>query len=134
MNLAFYGTLRDPEILTLIAGEAIRQRFHTVRSVKGWQCLHIEGEAYPLLRREATAHTEFSLYHNCTLEEWQCLAAYEGEEYSWTHIVIDGLEYRVFVAKEHIQASDDSWTLQAFQAHLKQSYLTELADSLRSFS
>ncbi len=80
MNLAFYGTLRDPDVLHLIRAGKPDSGFFCSRTVKGWICLRIDGEAYPLLRSDPSATAIFHLYHDCSEVSWRRLIEYEGPE------------------------------------------------------
>ena len=126
MNLAFYGTLRDPDILALVTGEDLLSQYRGSLSVQGWACLRIEGEAYPLLRSDPTAITIFHLYHDCSEVSWRRLVNYEGSEYDWIEMEIAGQDYRVFMADPLLPASDEFWDLQTFQTRDKEIYQKEI--------
>ncbi len=130
MNLAFYGTLRDPDILGLVTGEDLLPHYVGSQSVPGWACFRIEGAAYPLLRSDPNASTIFHLYHDCSKAAWRRLLAYEGREYGWTEIEIARQNYRVFMADPSLQASDEPWDLGIFQNRDKEQYQRGL-DSYR---
>jgi hypothetical protein len=126
MNLAFYGTLRDPDILNAIVGKDLESSFHKSISVKGWVCLRIEGVPYPLLRSNPTASTVFHLYHDCSEVSWRRLVAYEGSDYDWVDLTIEDSTYRVFMADPLLSASDEIWDLKIFQDRDKAIYQLEL--------
>lgn len=128
MNLAFYGTLRDPDILEAIVGKDLESSFYKSISVKGWACLRIEGVAYPLLRSDPAASTIFHLYHECSEVSWRRLLAYEDSEYGWVEMDIEGRTYRVFMADPLLLASDEVWDLKIFQDRDKAIYQLELDD------
>lgn len=125
MNLAFYGTLRDPDILRSIVPELEGAAFQSI-TVQGWACLRIEGEAYPLLRSDPSAATIFHLYHDCSEVSWRRLVDYEGSEYFWTAVAIEGQCYRIFMAEPMVKASPELWDLETFQRHYKVSYQKQL--------
>lgn len=126
MNLAFYGTLRDPEILARVSGLDLGACYQGTKSVSGWACYHIEGTPYPLLLAARDHSTAFSLYQNCPEAAWQRLVDYEGDEYSWVEIEIDGAHYRVFVAVDGTKTAYVPWDLEAFQAGHKAEYMRSL--------
>ena len=126
MNLAFYGTLKDPDILALVTGDDLLSHYAGSISVQGWACPRIEGAAYPLLRSDSTASTAFHLYHDCSELSWRRLLDYEGSEYVWTEIEIAGQIYRVFMADPLLTASDEPWDLQTFQSRDKELYQKEI--------
>ena len=126
MNLAFYGTLRDPDILRFVIGDELESHFYKIITVQGWACLRIEGEAYPLLRSDPTAATIFHLYHDCSEVSWRRLVAYEGHEYTFREMDIEGRPYRVFMAEPKVSASLEIWSLDTFQSQDKFSYQNEL--------
>lgn len=126
MNLAFYGTLRDPDILAIVTGEDLVSHYVASLSVQGWACLKIKDEAYPLLRSDPRSSTIFHLYHDCSEVSWRRLVAYEGREYGWTEIAIAGHNYRVFMADPSLASSDEPWDLSTFQVRDKELYQIEI--------
>ncbi|MBC7661068.1 MAG: hypothetical protein H7249_15325 [Chitinophagaceae bacterium] len=128
MNLAFYGTLRDPDILQRVTKGELESRLFKIITVKGWACLRIEGEAYPLLRSDASACTAFHLYHECSEVSWRRLLAYEGDEYTFTVLTFEGTDYHVFMAEPTVNTSGEHWDFDAFQRLDKVRYLAELSD------
>ncbi len=132
MNIAFYGTLRDRDILTLIAGHDIHDKFYGTAAVKGWASMRIQGASYPLLRSDPHSTTIFHLYHDCSEVSWRRLVEYEGEEYGFATMEIAGHSYRVFMAGPDCAASDEAWTLESFQQNLKRRYLSELGSGFPS--
>lgn len=126
MNLAFYGTLRDPDVLKLVMGGTSLNSQATTVAVKGWACLRIEGEAYPLLRSDPDATTTFDLYHDISQESWRRLVDYEGDEYFPGLIEINERSYHVFLAESFVNPSPETWTLELFQTRDKILYLRGL--------
>lgn len=127
MNLAFYGTLRDPDILRLVTGDDLLPCYSRSIAVQGWACLRIAGAAYPLLRSDPTASTVFHLYHDCSEVSWRRLLEYEGSEYSWIELAIGERSYRVFMADPCVAASEEIWDLESFQMRDKELYQKEMA-------
>ncbi|MES2746256.1 MAG: hypothetical protein V4655_12570 [Bdellovibrionota bacterium] len=126
MNLAFYGTLRDRDILQHVMGGALHPYFVETRLVKGWVCLRIVDQAYPLLRSDEAAVTTFDLYHDCPDECWQRLVHYEGDEYFLGELSLDGISYNVFLPNSDLQPSTEEWSLETFQRRDKTQYLKDL--------
>ncbi|RZA22076.1 MAG: hypothetical protein EOP10_15895 [Proteobacteria bacterium] len=126
MNLAFYGTLRDRDILHHVVGESLEPYFVETRAVKGWACLRIVDQAYPLLRSDAAAVTTFDLYHETPEDCWRRLVDYEGDEYFPGELSIDGISYTVFLPENDLQPSPEEWSLETFQRRDKTQYLKDL--------
>lgn len=128
MNIAFYGTLRDPEVLYHVLGSpTLDPYFVKSVTVPGWACLRIEGEAYPLLRSDPKAFTTFDLYHDCPEDTWRRLVDYEGDEYFPSQVTIEGRSYQLFLAHSHVRPSSEIWTLETFQLRDKTRYLRKLS-------
>ncbi len=126
MNLAFYGTLRDPDILALVLGKDLISAHPKVVRIPGYRCERIAGEAYPLLRTDLGESTEFDLYHDVSVEVWRKLQEYEGEEYDHGTLDVGGKSYRVFLAKDSVMGSGEDWDLMQFQNRDKAKYIKEL--------
>lgn len=127
MDLAFYGTLRDTDVLHHVVGDALSPFFKETITAQGWLCLRIEGGAYPLLRSEPHAFTTFDLYHDISEESWRRLAEYEGDEYFPASIPLNERFYTVFLPHEALRASTEEWNLSNFQSCYKSQYLKELS-------
>jgi hypothetical protein len=126
MNLAFYGTLRDPDVLRLAARQDLSRCYRGTKSVAGWACYFIAGEAYPMIIARAGASTLFSLYQNCPESAWEHLLDYEGDDYEWSHLPIRGDDYRVFMPRASLQTDFQTWNLERFQTLHKAAYLGTL--------
>lgn len=126
MNLAFYGTLRDPEILARAAQEDLTRCYYDTKSVTGWACYYIEGALYPLLLATENQSTPFSLYRDCPESAWHSLQVYEGDEYAWIELEIEGELYRVFVAAPDAKTEYVPWELDVFQQRHKADYMNNL--------
>lgn len=126
MNLAFYGTLRDPEVLRHVTGRDLDSHFAGTIELSGYECLRIEGEAYPLLRTADQGSTLFDLYHEIPEDSFQRLVAYEGDEYEVEELMISGQCYLVFIARAFVPSSRERWDLSTFQRLYKVDYMRNL--------
>ncbi len=126
MNLAFYGTLRDPDVLASVLGFPLTVQKASEHTLQGFHCERIDGEAYPLLRTDPHRSTVFDLYHDVSEDIWRKLVEYESEDYSYVTLDICNKSYRVFIAKDYIQSTGETWTLEDFQNRYKTSFLKEL--------
>ncbi len=80
MNLGLYGTLQDPEVRTLVLGDAWRNAGWT-GVLHGWARYYVQGETYPGIRRENGAAMDVLVLHDVGPEALAAADAFEGDEY-----------------------------------------------------
>ena len=119
MNLFVYGTLMDPEIMALVAGEAGNGQ--TAR-LSGYVRRRVSGECYPAIVPQAGAVVDGLLYAGLSPKILERLDRFEGENYFRRTVLVELAEEKrvmaqtyVFVDKCRDRLSDENWSLEAFQ-------------------
>lgn len=126
-NLLFYGSLRDPDILTWVAGSNILTQHVGTVTMPGWQAYYVQGELYPILLPMKNAATAVDLYANIPEVCWERIRSYEGDEYELCQWSYQQLEFHYF-APVHVQsASSKVWRLEEFQKRHKEEFLQALS-------
>jgi hypothetical protein len=133
-SLAFYGTLRDPDILQWVAGPSILEAYQGTAWLQDWAAYFIEGERFPVALPVRGSRLEVSLYREVNEDCWQRLRAYEGLDYTWGEWLIEHRAYRYFVGKPTLPLSRKLWTLEEFQQQHKAAYLQEMEWDSRTLS
>lgn len=125
-NWAFYGTLRDLDILEAVVGHDMRAMKSRYFLLHGWAAYHVEGELYPGIRSEAHASLPLTLYQNLAPSIVRRLCAYEGDEYEQDIVLIEGKSFHWFIQKTDTLLSRKIWELEAFQLYEKANYMRSL--------
>lgn len=124
-NLIFYGTLRDPEILELVAGPKIASKYWQSQTISGYSLVFVDGEQYPGLKPQAGASFIADLYVGLSPCEVRTITDYEGDEYQLTSWTLHECCFQIFLPGKSTRLTDSIWDLQYFQKHLKSSYLRD---------
>ncbi|MDF7822959.1 gamma-glutamylcyclotransferase [Pontiellaceae bacterium B12227] len=109
MNLFAYGTLMWPEVLEAVMGRRMTGGSSTL---PGYTRLRAKERHYPVVIQCLEDSVEGVLYTGLTEREFQCLDAFEGEEYDRIEVELGGVRAQVYVlsnAWKHI-ATHEPWT------------------------
>lgn len=94
--LFVYGTLQDPDLLTLVLGRALDRRTVLAASAPGHRAACLSGGIYPGLRRAPGASASGLLLLGLSRFELELLDAFEGEKYQRGElpVIVDGELHR----------------------------------------
>ncbi len=133
MNYLFYGTLRDPEVMELVAGRQILDKRAENVDLSGYGCYFVRGENFPALRVVPTAVTPATLYRNLTAREIHALAAFEGEEYRTQKLSTAHLQNcHYFNYIETSLISSQPWIFEDFLEKHKAKFLVQVQQWIHS--
>ncbi|SME98096.1 gamma-glutamylcyclotransferase family protein [Pseudobacteriovorax antillogorgiicola] len=133
-NYAFYGTLRDSEVLSLVAGSTILTKFHETFDLSDFGAFFVKGQAYPALRACRGKVAKLSLFRNLSPKEESAIIYFEGDEYHRIAKTIQDCSYQIFMAHESVLIDREEWTLQQFQSLHKASYLENIPVWMEGFN
>jgi ADP-ribose pyrophosphatase len=81
MRFFFFGTLRDPDIRAVVAGEAVAAIAVQPATLQGYRLVGVRGESYPALAPDPAGRVAGDLIENVTAAAAARFAFYEGDEY-----------------------------------------------------
>ncbi|MEL6769277.1 MAG: gamma-glutamylcyclotransferase, partial [Pseudomonadota bacterium] len=115
----FFGTLRDPELLSVVLGRSLKAgelRPARAAGVVAWQ---VAGEAYPMLRSDQAQAAEGVLFFPAAPDEVEALRFYEEAEYELLPISVaagdDGFEALYFGATGRLAAGTGAWDFEGWR-------------------
>ncbi|MEL6211353.1 MAG: gamma-glutamylcyclotransferase family protein, partial [Pseudomonadota bacterium] len=115
----FFGTLRDPELLAIVLGRALRSgdvRPARAEGVVAWQ---VAGEAYPMLRIDETRAAEGVLFFPAARDDVEALRFYEEAEYDLlpisVHAGAEAHEALYFGATGKLSAGAGAWDYEGWR-------------------
>ncbi|MEL7171417.1 MAG: NUDIX domain-containing protein [Pseudomonadota bacterium] len=115
----FFGTLRDPELLAIVLGRALRSgdvRPARAEGVVAWQ---VAGEAYPMLRIDETRAAEGVLFFPAARDDVEALRFYEEAEYDLLPISVqagaEAHEALYFGATGKLSAGAGAWDYEGWR-------------------
>ena len=126
MNLLFYGSLRDHDILTWVTGPEILDHFWKTTEMPDWQAYYVEGAGFPVLLPEPNALVKVDLYQSLTEEQMARLNAYEGDDYRLEYWDTPDGRFYFYRGQNTLRASRQIWHLEGFQSHHKALFLKQL--------
>ncbi|MEM9784611.1 MAG: hypothetical protein AAF899_19345, partial [Pseudomonadota bacterium] len=122
MTLFFFGTLRDPALLEIVIGRALRPGEIRPATAPGRRTWQIVGEDYPILRVEAAGSSGASsgasadgiLFAPASKAEHEAIAFYEEAEYALSPITVDTatgpVEAHFFDATDLVTMGPAAWS------------------------
>lgn len=129
MDYFFYGTLRDPDVLSLVLGRRIAPVRLKPARLAGYRCFYVKGANFPVI----VPGTPDDTVEGCVLQavdahEARRLRRYEGAQYSeaTVSVAVEGrgtAAARVFRPRAGLAASEEPWRLDAWQRRHKRDYL-----------
>ena len=128
MNFAFYGSLRDPDVLYKVAGPgAVAKHVEDIR-LKGFKTVYVKGYSFPVVVQDLAAYATFSLYKNLDPYEAQMIRAFEDDGYVETTLTHSNQTYTYFAEGEATTPSFQEWSLEEFQSLHKEAFLKRFFD------
>ncbi|MEL6220971.1 MAG: gamma-glutamylcyclotransferase family protein, partial [Pseudomonadota bacterium] len=120
-RLFFYGSLRDPEMVSIVLGRRLGQRSLLAARAVGFATRRLGGEAYPLLVPVAGAEAEGVVLTDASPEDLRRLEFFEEAEYGLAPISVvtaeGSVEAQFFRATEKTPATSLPWDYASWCAH-----------------
>lgn len=128
MRYFFFGSLRDPDVLTAVLGRRPLPARIQPAWLRGFRLLHMRGETYPLLAAAPAGVVRGALVHGLTEADAARLAFFEGEEYETTPVMARiGARRRVralvFQARPELAGGGRPWDFAAWRRAHKRAFL-----------
>lgn len=129
MDYFFYGTLRDPDVLSLVLGRRVAPARVKPARLAGYRCFYAKGASFPVIVPGTPGDTvEGCVVQAVDAHEARRLRRYEGAQYSeaTVSVTVEGqgtLAARVFVPRAGLVPTAEPWRLDAWQRRHKRDYL-----------
>jgi hypothetical protein len=81
MRFFFYGTLLDPDVMTLVIGRRLAPRRYAAATLPGYARRRAKGASYPIVLSDPCAVVEGAVVGGLSARDVAHLAAYEGPRY-----------------------------------------------------
>lgn len=127
----FFGTLMDPDVLSLVLGHPLGGLRIEPASARGVRRVHVAGRSYPMLLPHPGGRVEGHLVGGLTELDRARLAYYEGWEYDVGSVAVTDragrtVTARMYVCPPQIEADARVWRLDRWQSVHKSGYLPRL--------
>ena len=128
-DLFVYGTLMDADVRQRVCGKPLNDL--EPASIRGYRCVHVKGQSYPVLRPQTGGLVPGFLLHRLDLACMARLCAYEGGEYQLAEsriVVAFGptISAQVFLPTASVQDDGRPWRFEEWQKRHKRSFLLTL--------
>ena len=126
MRLFVYGTLRDPDIRSIVLGSW--RGLAAPALLRGCDAVQVKGASYPALRPRAVGCARGFILTAIDLPTLERVAHYEGDEYrvSRRQPLVDGrgpVDALIFLALRDVPLSKRPWRLEEWQRCYKRAAL-----------
>jgi len=134
----FFGTLMDPDVLSLVLGHPLDRLNITPGWVRGRQRFHVAGRAYPMLVPHPGGRVEGHLVGGLDPLDRARLRYYEGWEYEVGPIEVtdpsgQAVMAEMYVCSPDIEADRRPWRLDLWQSVHKAGTLPRLRRLMAGF-
>lgn len=129
MNLFAYGTLMWPDVLKAVMGRRLKGEKAILH---GYTRRRVKGQHYPVVFQALEESVEGIFYTGLTLDEFQCLDAFEGVQYERVELPFGDTIACVYVLSndwKHI-AESERW----FPEMLKPEHLAAFSSEYKGWS
>lgn len=124
MHFGFYGSLRDKEVLSSVAGQKVLTKFYDDVEVNGFKAVYVKDETYPVLIEDPRCKVSLSVYKSLDESEIAAIRAFEGDEYIEKTLSLDnGLKVQYFGYRDGCEWIHREWILEEFQDLYKAEFL-----------
>ena len=134
LPLFVYGTLRDPDVLTLVLGHAVDPAPRIAALAPRHRVVFFPQRTYPALVPDPTTVAEGPLLRDLSAADLAALDLFEGDEYSRkaVEIIVSGTPERadVYWPEVPIQAGGPDWRLQDWTTRHKSAFLAAEARNI----
>jgi len=128
MDLFFYGTLMDLDVLARVLGRPVAPGILQVATLSGWRRVRAAGEAYPILLADPAGMVEGRLASGLSAEDVARLDRYEGDSYERVEISVSAggkpRAVQIYRPRAHVQADPKPWDFAAWVATEKAGFLS----------
>ena len=136
--LFVFGTLMDPDLLTLVLGRALDPAGVVPARLRGWRRVHVAGRPYPMVVPHPGGRVEGLLLHGLGPVDLDRLAYYEGWEYRLApQAVLDAVgrpvAARLYRAIGPVRADPRPWRLDRWRALHKPVALARLRRLMEAY-
>jgi ADP-ribose pyrophosphatase len=134
MNLFFYGTLRDRDVLQAVLGRHFEGEMRKAL-LRGYRPVTARGQTYPVLAEDAADAAEGALAGPLTEGDVARLVAYEGPDYDLVEKPVetaDGTTVRaaLFVPRAHVAHDPGRWSFEEWLSRHKALWLRRIGGRL----
>lgn len=128
MRCFFYGTLMDPDVLGAVIGCSALALRRERAVLSGYRRVYRQGAWYPILIPAPAKAVEGLLVASLASTERERLVAFEGDDYELVERTVrttrgDSTHALTFIARPHVAASTQEWTLADWRRRHKREYL-----------
>ena len=127
--LFFYGTLRDQDLLALVAGrETLQGVTLTPAKARGFRVMRVAGESFPMAFEDSAPESAAVglLVAGLNVTERQRIAFFEDGDYALTPVTVEMVEPPfnqvsavMFQPTERLKESGEGWSLEQWTQHDK---------------
>jgi len=135
----FFGTLMDPEVLSLVLGHPLDDLTRTPARIRNQRRVHVAGRSYPMLVPHPGGEVTGHLVTGLTPADRARLAYYEGWEYQVGPVTVippsgQSVQAELYTCPPEIRPDRRPWRLDHWQRIHKAGYLPRLRQLMASFN
>jgi hypothetical protein len=136
MRYFFYGTLLDPDVMTLVIGRRLPPGRYVAATLPGYARRRAKGASYPIVLRDRRGEVQGAVVGGLSMRDVARLAAYEGPRYriASRKVRIKDAFASVSVfepVEERFEPVEGEWHLEVWQRRDKRRFVDRLR---RAFS
>lgn len=128
MDLFFYGTLMDLEVMSRVLGRQMPPDTLQPATLSGWRRVRALDQAYPILLADPAGAVEGRLASGLSAEDVARLDRYEGDGYDRVEISVSAgggpRAVQIYRPRAHVQADPKPWDFAAWVAGEKAGFLS----------
>lgn len=137
-NLFFFGSLRDADLFQIVVGRSLNEFATSSAKLVGYSVSRAAHFPFPVVNADQLGEAEGIFVSGFTDQEIERVAYYETNEYDLYDVTIQidegGFETAgVFFATEHLEVSNEPWSLETWTKTAKPLALIEAEIAMAQF-
>ena len=137
-DLFFFGTLQDADLFRIVVGRELTQFEQTEAILAGYRVRRAANYPFPVLVPDQLGEAPGLIVHGFTDNEVSRVAFYETNEYYLQDITVrhglgDFVTASAFFATEFLDATEDTWSIEAWATVIKPTALVEAELAMKLF-
>jgi hypothetical protein len=130
-NIIFYGTLRDPDILRLVGGHPLTDKYWQTIDWPNYQAVYVAGALFPAAVAAPGQSMPVDLFCGLSERERQAIVDYEDDDYEVHYWQYADRQFAIFMPRPTLALTATTWDLRDFQNRYKTRYCQLMSNWLK---